>query len=75
MAALAFLLLIILMAIIGPVLTPYDYYSNNLEQTNLPPSAEHWFGTDDLGRDMFARTWMAPAFRSPSVSQRRPSIS
>ncbi|WP_339321537.1 ABC transporter permease [Paenibacillus sp. FSL W8-0194] len=58
MAALAFLLLIILMAIIGPVLTPYDYYSNNLDQTNLPPSTEHWFGTDDLGRDMFARTWM-----------------
>lgn len=58
MTGLVFLLLIILMAIIGPVLTPYDYYSNNLEKTNLPPSAEHWFGTDDLGRDMFARTWM-----------------
>lgn len=58
MTALVFLLLIIVMAIIGPMLTPYDYYSNNLDQTNLPPSAEHWFGTDDLGRDMFARTWM-----------------
>ncbi|MBG9792951.1 diguanylate cyclase [Paenibacillus dendritiformis] len=58
MTGLVFLLLIILMAIIGPMLTPYDYYSNNLEKTNLPPSAEHWFGTDDLGRDMFARTWM-----------------
>ncbi|UNK19448.1 ABC transporter permease [Paenibacillus sp. N3/727] len=58
MTGLVFLLLIIVMAIIGPMLTPYDYYSNNLENTNLPPSAEHWFGTDDLGRDMFARTWM-----------------
>ncbi|SMF90322.1 oligopeptide transport system permease protein [Paenibacillus uliginis N3/975] len=58
MTGLVFLLLIIVMAIIGPMLTPYDYYSNNLEKTNLPPSAEHWFGTDDLGRDMFARTWM-----------------
>lgn len=58
MTSLVFLLLIIVMAIIGPMLTPYDYYSNNLEKTNLPPSAEHWFGTDDLGRDMFARTWM-----------------
>ncbi|BFH13018.1 ABC transporter permease [Paenibacillus melissococcoides] len=58
MTGLVFLLLIIVMAIIGPMLTPYDYYSNNLEKTNHPPSAEHWFGTDDLGRDMFARTWM-----------------
>ena len=58
MTGLVFLLLIIVMAIIGPMLTPYDYYSNNLEMTNLPPSTEHWFGTDDLGRDMFARTWM-----------------
>jgi oligopeptide transport system permease protein len=58
MVSLIFLLLIIVMAIIGPMMTPYDYYTNHLESTNLPPSAEHWFGTDDLGRDMFARTWM-----------------
>ncbi|WP_285848485.1 ABC transporter permease [Paenibacillus sp. MER TA 81-3] len=58
MTGLVCLILLILMAIIGPLITPYDYYTNNLELTNLPPSAEHWFGTDDLGRDMFARTWM-----------------
>ena len=58
MAGLVILILLIIMAIIGPWLTPYDYAKNDLMSTNLPPSSEHWFGTDDLGRDMFARTWM-----------------
>jgi oligopeptide transport system permease protein len=58
MACFVFLLLIILMSIIGPMLTPYDFETNYLTNTNKPPSYEHWFGTDDLGRDMFARTWM-----------------
>lgn len=40
------------------MLSPYDDRTNDLLSTNLPPSAEHWFGTDDLGRDMFVRTWM-----------------
>ncbi|MBG9545684.1 ABC transporter permease [Cytobacillus firmus] len=49
--------LLIFMAIFGPYMTPYDYASNDLSNKNQPPSSEHWFGTDDLGRDMFARTW------------------
>ncbi|WP_396105858.1 ABC transporter permease [Cytobacillus firmus] len=49
--------LLIFMAIFGPYMTPYDYASNDLGNKNQPPSSEHWFGTDDLGRDMFARTW------------------
>ncbi|WP_420797609.1 ABC transporter permease [Cytobacillus firmus] len=49
--------LLIFMAIFGPYMTPYDYASNDLSNKNQAPSSEHWFGTDDLGRDMFARTW------------------
>ncbi|WHY35507.1 ABC transporter permease [Cytobacillus firmus] len=49
--------LLIFMAIFGPYMTPYDYASNDLSNKNQSPSSEHWFGTDDLGRDMFARTW------------------
>lgn len=49
--------LLIIMAIFGPYMTPYDYATNDLSNKNQPPSAEHWFGTDDLGRDVFARTW------------------
>lgn len=58
MAALVVMLLLGLMAVIGPYLSGYDYYTNDLDSTNMKPSAEHWFGTDDLGRDMFTRTWM-----------------
>ncbi|MBN3525158.1 ABC transporter permease [Paenibacillus apiarius] len=54
---LALLLLIILLAVIGPSLLPHSPSAQSLTRTNLPPSAEHWFGTDDLGRDVWARTW------------------
>ncbi|KAF0816857.1 Oligopeptide ABC transporter, permease protein OppC [Bacillus sp. ZZV12-4809] len=54
---LVLLALLIFMAIFGPYMTSYDYASNDLGNKNQPPSSEHWFGTDDLGRDMFARTW------------------
>lgn len=58
MTALVAMLLIIVAAIVGPMISDYNYYSNDLMNTNQPPSAEHWFGTDDLGRDMWVRTWM-----------------
>lgn len=51
------LIALIVMAAIGPLLVDYDYATNDLTNTNKPPSSEHWFGTDDLGRDVFARTW------------------
>ncbi|WP_270169583.1 ABC transporter permease [Paenibacillus sp. SYP-B4298] len=51
------LLLMVIMAIFGPHMTDHDYRTNNLASKNLAPSAEHWFGTDDLGRDVFTRTW------------------
>jgi peptide/nickel transport system permease protein len=40
------------------VLRPYDAARDrNLRARLNPPSAEHWFGTDELGRDMFTRVW------------------
>lgn len=49
--------ILIMMAVSGPVLSPYGYSEQNLSRANQPPSGEHWFGTDELGRDMFTRTW------------------
>jgi peptide/nickel transport system permease protein len=45
----------ILAAIFGNLLVPHDPLAQNLSDINKAPSASHWFGTDQLGRDMFAR--------------------
>jgi oligopeptide transport system permease protein len=47
----------LLMALLGPHLNGHTYYETNLALKNQAPSIEFWFGTDDLGRDMFTRIW------------------
>jgi oligopeptide transport system permease protein len=51
------LLFFCLMSIIGPMIRPYHYADIQLDQKNQPPSWEFWFGTDELGRDIFCRVW------------------
>ena len=46
--------LIVILSILAP-LSPYDPDAQNVTQKLLKPSAEHWFGTDELGRDYFTR--------------------
>ena len=58
MVSLAVIVIIGLFAIFAPIFCPYDYSTNDLLATNQPPSAEHWFGTDQLGRDLWARVWV-----------------
>jgi peptide/nickel transport system permease protein len=48
-------LLIVLAGVFAPWLTPYDPYFQNYDETLLPPSWAHPFGTDMNGRDIFAR--------------------
>jgi peptide/nickel transport system permease protein len=45
----------ILAAIFGKLVVPNDPLAQNLLNINQPPSGAHWFGTDQLGRDMFSR--------------------
>jgi peptide/nickel transport system permease protein len=45
----------IICAIFGSVIAPHSPYSQNLLGINKSPSSAHWFGTDQLGRDMFSR--------------------
>jgi oligopeptide transport system permease protein len=45
------------MAVIGPILSPYDYSDIQLDFKNQAPSKEFWFGSDELGRDLFCRVW------------------
>jgi oligopeptide transport system permease protein len=48
---------LIAMALVGPLLTSYAYYETHLPLKNLPPCAQFWLGTDELGRDLFTRLW------------------
>lgn len=48
--------LLVLAALLAPVLAPYDQNELDFTQQLAPPSAEHLFGTDDTGRDVFSRT-------------------
>lgn len=43
------------MALFAPLLAPYDPYAIDLEKKLLPPSFDHWMGTDDKGRDILSR--------------------
>ena len=54
-ASLFFIVFIILVAIFAPVFAPYDPYAQNTENLLMPPSFEHWLGTDELGRDVLSR--------------------
>jgi len=47
--------LIVFLALFGKYVVPYPPAQQDLYATSEPPSAEHWFGTDDLGRDIFSR--------------------
>jgi oligopeptide transport system permease protein len=49
------IILIMLAAVVGPWVSPYSYSDQSLIMQNQPPSLEHWFGTDNLGRDLLTR--------------------
>ena len=57
MVSTVILLIIILMAIFQPMVSKYAYDEQDWMAINQGPSAEHWFGTDELGRDIFVRCW------------------
>ncbi|MBI6865538.1 nickel transporter permease [Lysinibacillus fusiformis] len=45
----------VLLAVIGPFIAPQGINEQDLTKRLLAPSADHWFGTDDFGRDIFSR--------------------
>jgi peptide/nickel transport system permease protein len=52
---LAIIVLLLLVAIFAPQIATHDPIAQDLTHTLLPPSGEHWFGTDQVGRDVFSR--------------------
>jgi len=57
--AFALFVLIVLAAVFGPNIVPYDPLASDTTQALKPPSAHHWFGTDQLGSDVFSRVVIA----------------
>src|SRR5919202_898191 len=57
--AFALLILIVIAALFGPAFVPYDPLASDTAAALKPPSAAHWFGTDQLGRDILSRIVVA----------------
>ena len=45
----------LILLVLAPVIIPYDYTAMDIMAIQQGPSAQHWFGTDELGRDIFSR--------------------
>src|SRR5262245_52414412 len=52
---LAVITLFVLIAVFAPLITPYDPTQQSWTSIRKPPSMQHWFGTDESGRDLFSR--------------------
>ena len=63
------LVVAVLVAVFGPMISPWDATESNLVARQLPPAwmeggrPTHWFGTDRQGRDILTRSWSARASR------------
>ena len=55
---LCLLIIYVFLAIFAPILSQYDFGQQNAAAKNLKPCAEHIFGTDAAGRDLWVRNWM-----------------
>jgi peptide/nickel transport system permease protein len=55
LTGLAIVLFWVVCALFGEHFTPYDPLADDIINSLMPPSADHWFGTDQLGRDVFSR--------------------
>ncbi len=58
LVSLIVMVIILLLVCLGPVICRFDHISNDYNAINQSPNATHWFGTDQLGRDLWARIWI-----------------
>lgn len=52
----------LVLALVAPAILPKDPYETSILSSRTPPGGEHWFGSDNLGRDVFSRTLLATRF-------------
>lgn len=53
------IVLLLVIAVIGPYIVPHDPFATSMDKVLAPPSSTNWFGTDNLGRDIFSRVIVA----------------
>lgn len=57
MTGLFIVVIFAIMAFVGTKINGFTYFQQDYSLINVKPNSVHWFGTDDLGRDLFTRTW------------------
>ncbi|TJX14400.1 ABC transporter permease [Tissierella creatinini] len=62
MTGLIIIVLMGIMSVIGIYINGFDYRQQDYSLINIHPNSIHWFGTDDLGRDLFTRTWFGARY-------------
>ena len=66
--------IVVVVAVVGPLIFPFDPTAVNTSELLQPPSPQHWLGTDELGRDVF-REFLAAAHVSLVVGLAATAIS
>lgn len=62
MTGLILLIIMGVMSFLGTTISNFEYYEQDYSKTNLKPNGEYWFGTDELGRDLFSRAWLGTRY-------------
>jgi len=62
MTGLVLIILMIFMSIVGMYINGFTYYEQDYDLINQKPDEVHWFGTDELGRDLFTRVWLGARY-------------
>lgn len=62
MIGLTLIILMSFMSVIGTHINGFDYMEQDYSLINMAPDSVHWFGTDELGRDLFTRVWLGTRY-------------
>lgn len=62
MTGLIIIILMGIMSVVGTHINGFDYRAQDWNLINIHPNSTHWFGTDELGRDLFTRTWLGSRY-------------
>ena len=62
MVGLVLLIIMGIMSIVGTHISGFEYYEQDYSKINVKPNSEYWFGTDELGRDLFSRAWLGTRY-------------